>query len=492
MKYSYLSLSAFAGIVLLAFITSCSAQAPSTTALESKAQQMEDLVQLYADYGQFNGTVLVADENGVVYKDGLGLANMEWEVANHSQTKFRLASITKQFTAMLIMQLVAKQQLSLDSSIQTYLPEYPKAFGGTITVHHLLTHSSGIPNYTSFSNYRDIMGQAHSTEALISNFRDSMLRFIPGSRFEYSNSGYVLLGAIIERITGGTYEQALQERIFTPLKMNNSGVDQGHVVLKNRASGYYKMGKHFENASYIHMTVAYAAGCIYSTVEDLYLWDQALYTEQLLPQEYRDVLFERHILHYGHYYGYGWEIDDLPIGNTEETIATVAHGGFINGFNTCITRVPSKKAVVLLLNNTGGAPLNAMTSALLAILLDQPYDLPKKPWPQTLRPMIEQEGLEKSIAFYEANKDLQNHALDENEMNLFGYELLQAGKINEAAAVLKITMEAFPDSFNAYDSYGEAQMALGNKAEAIALYQKSLELNPNNQNGIQMLKKLSE
>lgn len=192
--------------------------------------------------------------------------------------------------------------------IATYLPDYPKKYGDIITIHHLLTHSSGTPNYTSFPGYRDRMSRSTHPEEIVQLFSDSTLLFTPGEKFDYSNSGYVLLGIIIEKVTGQSYEIVLQEKIFTPLGMNNSGYDHHSAILKNRAAGYYKNGKSYINASYIDLTVAFSAGCIYSTVEDLFLWDQALYTEKLLPKQYLDLLFDTHIPAFGEHYGYGWVI----------------------------------------------------------------------------------------------------------------------------------------------------------------------------------------
>ena len=180
----------------------------TSTKSQSKEQKIDQLLNIYADYGRFNGAVLVADENGILYKQGFGWANIEWERRNESDTKFRLASITKQFTAMLIMQLVEKGKLSLEAPISTYLPEFPKDKGAQITIHHLLTHTSGIPNYTSFPNYREVMRRPNSPEDLVRLFADSTLVFSPGERHAYSNSAYVLLGQIISKAAGESYEQS--------------------------------------------------------------------------------------------------------------------------------------------------------------------------------------------------------------------------------------------------------------------------------------------
>lgn len=457
---------------------------------QDKVDKLDKLISTYAEYGKFNGSVLIAEKGKVIYKKGVGLADMEWNIPNQPDTKHRLGSITKQFTAMLIMQLVEQGKLKLHVPISAYLPDYPKKSGDVITIHHLLTHSSGIPNMTSFPGFqKNISRNAYSPVQLVNLFADSTLQFKPGERFAYSNSGYMLLGYIIEKVTGKSYEQVLQENIFTPLRMDNTGYDRSGPLLKNRARGYEKNGRRYVNANFIDMSVPYAAGALYSTVEDLYLWDQALYGNQLLRKENMELLFTKHIPSGGsYYYGYGWGIGEIPLGNTTERLETIGHGGGIDGFNTQITRIPSDRSFIVLLNNTGRAPLNEMTNAIAAILYDKSYDLPKRSVAYALADRIEKEGIEAALVYYNEIKDSTGYYLNEHEMNTTGYEFVQSGRVKEAAAIFKLNIEAFPKSFNVYDSYGEALMALGNKTEAIENYKKSVQLNPGNENGIKILK----
>ncbi|MEP6735993.1 MAG: serine hydrolase [Chryseolinea sp.] len=456
---------------------------------QDKVEKLEKLIRAYADYGKFNGTVLVAEKGKVIYKKGFGLADMEWNIPNQPDTKHRLGSITKQFTSMLIMQLVEQGKLKLDVPISTYLPDYPKKNGGVITVHHLLTHSSGTPNMTDFPGFmNNISHNSYSPAKLVELFADSTLRFEPGKKFEYSNSGYILLGYIIEKVTGKSYEQVLQENIFTPLKMNNTGYDHHRTLLKNRAIGYEKNGWLYVNADFIDMSVPYAAGSLYSTVEDLYLWDQALYGNQLLKKENMDLLFTKHISTGWGHYGYGWNIGEMPIGNTPERIETVGHGGGINGFNTELTRILSDKSFIVLLNNTGGAPLNNITNSIAAIIYDKSYDVAKKSVANSLGARIYKNGIPGALAYYDGIKDSINYYVDEGEMNRAGYQFLEAGKANEAAEIFKLNTMAFPKSSNVFDSYGEALMVLGNKKEAIGNYKQSVKLNPGNEGGLKILK----
>jgi CubicO group peptidase (beta-lactamase class C family) len=429
---------------------------------------------------------LVAENGAVLYKKGFGLANMEWSIPNEANTKHRLGSISKQFTGMLIMQLVEADKLDLHVPVTTYLTDYPKGNGDIITIHHLLTHSSGIPNYTSFPNFRSLQRDYYSPKDFVKTFADSTLNFIPGSQFSYSNSGYFLLGAIIEEVTGRTYEQALQDNIFTPLKMNNSGYDHHNTILKNRATGYEKSGKSFINAPFIDMSLPYAAGSLYSTVEDLYLWDKALYTNQLLSTENMDLVFTPYI----DGYAFGWGVGKRLIGNKTDSVIVHSHQGGINGFNTIITRIPSDKNLVVLLNNTGGAPLSEMKNAINGILYGTAYKMPTKSLATELMDIILEKGIKAGIKAFNTLKKSDTYSLDEYVMNTVGYQFLQDDKVKEAIAVFKLNVQEFSASANAYDSLGEAYMKDGNKQLAIKNYKKSVELNANNPNAIEMLKVL--
>lgn len=487
----------FAILFYFLFTISCVGQASSKSienkqagSISSISEKIDTLLNTYVDYGKFNGAVLVTKGNEIVYKKGFGLANVEWDITNQTDTKFRLASITKQFTAMLIVQLVAENKLSLEEPISTYMPDYPKKNGDQITLHHLLTHTSGMPSYTSMPNYRDLMVQPFKPMEIVQLFADLELEFTPGETFQYSNSGYVLLGAIIEEVTGKSYEEVLQERIFTPLKMDNSGYDHNLEVLKNRATGYNRNGNNFSNSNYIDMSLPYAAGAIYSTVEDLYRWDQALYSEALLPEKYRELLFKEYTPAFGKHYGYGWEIGEMRIGNTGEMIPIIGHGGGINGFNTLITRMPTDQSLVVLLNNTGNAPLHQITMALTAILHDKTYDFPKRSVAHSIAAVMDKNGIQAALEHFKAIKDSSDYYLNENEINLAGYDLLWANRPEEAAAIFKLNIETYPNAFNVYDSYGEALLILGDTAEGVENYKRSIQLNPENENGLNVLKDL--
>jgi CubicO group peptidase (beta-lactamase class C family) len=256
--------------------------------------------------GEFNGSVLVARDGRVVYKGGFGFANLEWKIPNGPQTKFEIGSITKQFTSLLVLQFVGEGRLKLDGRVSDYLPYYRKDTGQRVTLHHLLTHTSGIPNFIEARGFLEgpDSRRRYSVQEFAQSHCSGDLKFEPGAQFSYSNSGYFLLGAILEVISGKTYERLLSERIFEPLNMNDSGYARSESILQNRASGYERTPEGLKNARFYDMSIPFAAGALYSTVEDLFLWDQALYSNRLLPARLRELLFRPNLASYG----YGWGI----------------------------------------------------------------------------------------------------------------------------------------------------------------------------------------
>ena len=458
---------------------------------QTKAKKIDELMSQYQQYRLFNGSVLVAENGKVIFKKGYGFADMEWQIPNQPDTKFRLGSITKQFTSMLIMQLVEKGKIKLDEKLSDHLPYYRKDTGEKVTIHHLLTHTSGIPSYTGLPGFfQDISRDPYPVEEFVKKYCSGDLEFEPGSTYRYNNSGYFLLGAIIENVTGKTYEQVLKENIFDPLQMKNTGYDRHDPILPKRAAGYEKRFEDFVNAPYLDMSLPFAAGALYSTVEDLYLWDQALYTEKLLSQKFKDIMFTPFLSNYA----YGWGVTKTALEGSKDSLATIAHGGGINGFSTLITRLIDDKHLIVLLNNTGGTSLGEMTQGIINILYDKPYQPPKQSIAEMIYKTIMEKNVNEAVKQYHELKQTkaESYNFRETELNTLGYQLITKQKIKEAIEILKLNVEAYPDAFNTYDSLGEAYMINGDKELAIKNYKKSLELNPKNAGAIEMLKKLEE
>ena len=461
-----------------------------TVLAQDKTAKIQEVLTLAHKYRQFNGAALVAENGKVIYKGAFGMANMEWNIPNATDTKFRLGSITKQFTATVIMQLVEQGKIKLDGKLSDYLPDYRKDTGQKVTIHHLLTHTSGIPSYTGLPRFfEDVSRDPYKVDEFVKKYASGDLQFEPGSKFAYNNSGYFLLGAIIEKVTGKPYEQVLKENIFDPVGMKNTGYDHHATILPKRATGYDKTPDGYVNAPYLDMSIPYAAGSLYSTVEDLYLWDQALYTDKLLSAKSRELMYTPFL----DKYAYGWGVADAAFKQNDQPVPEIAHNGGINGFSTIIARFPREKNLIVLLDNTG-QPMDALSEKIGRILYAQPYEMPKMSIVAMLDKTIREKGIEAGVAQYRELKLRESATYDfgEGELNQLGYVLMRSGKPKEAVEIFKLNVEAYPKAANPYDSLGEAYLNLNQKDLAIANYRKSLELNPGNTNAVEVLKKLEQ
>jgi CubicO group peptidase (beta-lactamase class C family) len=446
----------------------------------TRQQQMDQLVTKYHQLRQFNGAVLIADEKGIVHKKGYGSANFEWQVPNTPDTKFRLASISKQFTAMVIMQLVAEGKLGLEDKLTAHLPDYRKDTGDRVTIAQLLNHTSGIPSYTSAPGFvQNDSRDPYTVTDFVKKFASGDLEFEPGTKFAYNNSGYFLLGAIIEKLSGKPYAQVLKERIFEPLGMKNSGYDVAATVLPKRASGYQPSPEGYFNAPYLDMSLPYAAGALYSTVEDLYLWDRALHLDKLLPAPLKQRMFTPGLQQYA----YGWSVGPLKLNDGKTELAIVQHSGGINGFATLIVRAPERKELVVLLDNTMSfGKLEELAAGLFSILHGITPQQPRMPIAEAVWQVLDKASAAEGVARYKTLKATKASAYDfsEPQLNGVGYRLLRDGRVADAIEIFKLNVEMFPSAANPHDSLGEAYLASGNKELALASYRKALELSPGN------------
>ncbi len=318
---------------------------------------------------RFGGSVLIARNGHVLVSKGYGMANIEDGVPNTPETKFRLGSVTKQFTSMAVMMLQERGKLSTNDLACKYVPECPAAWQA-ITIRNLLTHTSGIPNYTALPDFRNFGRTPMKPQAIVDLFKNQPLDFVPGEKYSYSNSGYILLGYIIERVSGKSYQDFLRENIFGPLHMVNSGYD-GNMVLAHRAAGYANDPQTDApvNAAYIDMSVPYSAGALYSTVGDLLLWDQALYTERLISRKSLDEMFTP----FKGNYAYGWAV------GPELDRRSISHGGDIYGFASHISRFPDDRVTVIVLTNHEGVAAGSIARDLAAMVFGKPYKIPVAP-----------------------------------------------------------------------------------------------------------------
>jgi CubicO group peptidase (beta-lactamase class C family) len=317
--------------------------------------------------------VLVTKDGAVLLRKGYGLADLEQGIPIQPDMVFRIGSVTKQFTAAAILLLEQEGKLSVEDDLRKHLPDYPTS-GRVITIEHLLTHTSGIRSYTDMEDFGEHAREDMGVDEVIALFENEPLGFEPGEKYAYNNSGYFLLGAIVEKVSGKTYEAFLREKIFEPLGMSQTYYGSTSRIIPKRAQGYDGVNAEFQNAEYLSMTLPYAAGSLLSTVDDLAKWDRALYGSELLSRESLEKWWKPFALASGAstYYGYGWSISSY------QNRTVVSHGGGINGFTCHLLRIPEDRVFVAVLTNRNDEKSNPALVArkLAATAIGKPVEEP--------------------------------------------------------------------------------------------------------------------
>lgn len=329
-------------------------------------EKLDQYINAYVKTNKFSGSILVAQNNRIVVNRGYGMADYGHKVPNSSKTIFRIGSLTKQFTAMAVLMLEEKGRLDLNDPLSKYMPDYPE--GDKIRISHLLTHTSGIPNHTELPDFnRERRVYDYALHKTIATFKNKPLNFSPGEKFQYSNSGYLLLGYIIEKVSGMPYAKYIEHRIFKALKMVDSGYLNPAKIIENEASGYNRSEGRLIKADYRNLSNAHASGALYSTVKDLYLWDRALYTDKLVKKSSLKKMFTPFKSHYG----YGWGIVNIF------KRKMVGHNGETEGFRSNISRFINDDTCIIVLSNFEHTPVGKMSMDLAAILFGKKYSLPQ-------------------------------------------------------------------------------------------------------------------
>jgi CubicO group peptidase (beta-lactamase class C family) len=474
-------------------VTLASQNAPQRQQVPA-ATRIRDFMGRAADYGQFNGAVLVVDSGRTVYEAAFGLANMELGAANTTATRFEIASMTKAMTAIAIMQLVQEGRVRLDGKISDYVPFYPRETGTRITVEQLLNHTSGIRQDIAFDEpspgggvVAAINGDVISNDSLVSLIARRPLRFEPGTNYGYSSDAYAVLGSIIEHVTGKPYWQALRERVLDRVGMTETGVSLLRPLVPGRAAGYAQSFDGFENAQHIGVT---PAGGLYSTLGDLRRFDEALYGDTLVTARSKALLFGlRSVIT-----AYGWKTseDTLPNGLRRLVLRTT---GGLPGFQALMVRVPDARRTIIFLSNVRTVVwrLDDFAIAIGRMLDGLPYYLPKRSAAEVIADAVRKgsAGVALEREFAAMRADSTQFAVVEPEMNRLGYHFLSRGLTTSAIDVFRLNVGAFPRSANVYDSLGEAYLARGDTSLAVTNYRKSVELDPGNTNAVNILKRIA-
>lgn len=335
----------------------------STHAQTLETQIDSVLAIVFKDKNEPGGVFLAAKNGNSIYRKAFGKSNIELDVNMIPENVFQIGSMTKQFTAMAIMLLEEQGKLNVNDAITKYIPDYPN--GNNITIHHLLTHTSGIKDFTKMKSIMRIAKEDLSPKELVDFFKDEPVDFIPGENFDYNNSGYVVLGYIIELVSGETYEDFIEKNIFEALGMNNSRYASDSEIIKNRAYGYHNRGM-FTNKMQVSLSIPYASGSLMSTVDDMLKWQNAINDNLLINEKTLEKVFTNYTLNNGESinYGYGWHLKDI------NGIPTREHGGSIFGFKSMGVYVPSLDIYVIGFSNCDCNSPTKVTRDIANLVLD--------------------------------------------------------------------------------------------------------------------------
>lgn len=445
-------------------------------AQQSKTGKIDSLMTAVYNRGQFTGSILIANQGKVVYKKAFGMADREKKIPFTLNTQEYIGSISKQFTAMGIAILEDRGKLKYSQSIRDFFQELP-AFMQSVTVQNLLYHTSGL---AIFDDYPD-MTEKNVFDILL---KQNKLRFTPGTKFEYCNAGYSLLGMIIEKVSGQSLNGFLTANIFKPLGMNHTVVNEISHRNTTRAIGYGLYGDINNYDSFMGGNVS-----IISTVEDLYKWDEALYHFKQVKQATLAEVFtpssqavnNTALLLKDNMFGdksYGFGIWIAMHNDAKDFF----HDGAFSGYMAYNERITSDHTDIIELSNLRHAPEYEIRQAIVNILANKPYSLPKITASVWLNAKITADGIDSAISGYRPlqKTDTANYAFSEYDLNQYAYLLLRANRINEAIKVFKLNTELHPDSFNVYDSLADGYEKAGDKAKALESCMKALKLDPNN------------
>jgi CubicO group peptidase (beta-lactamase class C family) len=443
---------------------------------QDKKTTLSEIMKTYHNYNMFDGAVLVAENGKIIYKEAFGLANREWNIPNGTDTKFMIGSVSKPLTATLVLIQVQKGLISLDKTIEDYLPEFKNKPAAKVTIKQLLSHTSGIPNYDIIKDFFPrISRQNFTREDYIKVFMDSTLAFKPGSHYAYSSWGYFTLGYIMEKVTGKSYSQLMSEDIFKKLGMTNSGSYYHTQIVPNRATGYdYSFGG-YTSSDFRDQSNTMGTGDIYSTVEDLFKFHVALSNHTLLNKKLTDEMFTPGIEMAQ--YGYGWFNQQFKI-TPKDSVVSNFHLGMTEGFISFIRRVPYDNNLVVILCNSSPTDFFGIVGNLYKVLYNNPVVL-KEPVHKKIETFITQIGAVKALEEYKKMKvDSAHYYIDWISMNFVAQQLLNLKRYEDAKTIAENNVEEFPNKDLIMLTMGNVYLALNRKEDAIKFYKKTLQITP--------------
>ena len=446
---------------------------------QNQSARTEAYLRSFHDLGRFNGAALIMDQGRILFEGGFGFADLESQVAVDATTRFRIASLTKQFTAALILRLAEEEFLDLHAPVRTLIDEYPVPNGERITTHQLLTHTSGLPSYTDIPGFmEDRTTIALSPAEIVALTWNEPLRFEPGTQFEYSNSGYVLLGWLVERVTGIPYHEALSLFVLDPVGLPDTGYDHEIIPTAGHARGYTRGLTDYEPAQSLHPSLPYAAGMLYSTVRDLGRWAGILSEWGNAPSPFLNPkTLERMLTPELRSYGYGLGIRSRSIGR-EEDVRLFEHTGGIFGFSSIFRVFPEHHRLIVLLDNTA-SQLGPIVEGLTNLLWGTEAVLPKPSIAQRILPIVESAGVEPAIARYRNWRRTRPMQYDysPSELMLLAQHF-QTRDPTIAIAFLEAQAEEMPEALTTRFALAELYAKQGDTAQAVSHVEIALTFSP--------------
>lgn len=504
-----------AAAICLALTLSCAPPPPKTRSSETKPSHetqapvkvnddlqlgLQGLVDKYGQERGFSGTVLIARGDNILVEQSYGMADIAWDVPNQPEAKYRIGSLTKPLLATLVMKLTEVGLLSLDGTLGDYLPDiYGQTAAAPVTIAQLLSHTSGlkdIPNHFDDPWYHTIARQSFAPKDFAAEWIKPVMMEEPGTTWRYNNAGFILLGLVIEEVTGAPYGKSLKRYVFDPAGMSDSGVFSEDMVLPKLAQAYAPQksgvqddwgqeGGKWAPPLRVDASVFFSAAGIYSTARDLYRFDRALYTSEIISSETRQNMMEKKT---NFPYGFGWgtEVWTMP---DESRLSVKSHTGSIPGYQSYYLRSEGNQGSVIILNNTNnGAVVRKMGRDLMEVLNGKPIRLDLS---ELLWPIAQSEGDEAMIAAYQALGDKRyDYELSSRAMNRFGYRLWRADHKAAAVAIFEWGTAENPRSANIHDSLGETYRKLGRTADAVKAYERAIDLNPEMESSLKALKEI--
>lgn len=457
---------------------------------QSKKKKMSSIMEAYHHYNMFDGAVLVAENGKIVYKAAFGLANREWNIPNTTSTKFMLGSVSKPLTATLVLIQVQKGLLSLDSTIDAYLPEFANKPAAKVTIRQLLAHTSGLPNYDMIKDFFPLISrQKFTREEYIKVYMDLPLVFAPGTQYAYSSWGYFTLGYIMERVTHTSYSALMAQDIFSKAGMHNSGSYYHTQIVPDRATGYdYSFGG-FTSSDFRDQTNTMGTGDVYSTVEDLFKFHLALSNNSLLNKELTQEMLAPGIALAR--YGLGWFNQPFKYTATD-SVASNFHLGMTEGFISFMRRIPSTNSMVVILCNSSPTDFFGITNNLLKVLYNVPVKI-KQPVHKKIETLIGTAGAEKAVDAYKALKaDTAHYYIDWISMNFLAQQLYDLKRYEAARTISENNVMEFPDRDLVLVTMANIYLALNRKQDAIQFYKRVLVITPGYEEAKNRLRELEK